>query len=69
MAMDQTLVDIFDETIEALSNLDLERLDALERRIVLLAESNGNFARDSIGLVLAEETPTRNHASELSGKF
>jgi hypothetical protein len=60
MAMDQTLVDIFDETIEALSNLDLERLDALERRIVLLAESNGNFARDSIGLVLAEETPTRN---------
>ena len=55
MAIDQTLVDILNETVEALSNLDLEKLNALEQQIVLLAESNVNFAKDSIGLVLAKK--------------
>ena len=55
MAIDQTLVDILDETVEALSNLDLEKLNALEQQIVLLAESNVNFAKDSIGLVLPKK--------------
>jgi hypothetical protein len=55
MVIDQTLVDILDETVEALSNLDLEKLNALERRIVLLAESNANFERDSIGLLLPKK--------------
>jgi hypothetical protein len=55
MAIDQTLVDILNETVEALSNLDLEKLNALEQQIVLLAESNVNFAKDSIGLVLPKK--------------
>jgi hypothetical protein len=55
MTIDQTLIDILDETVEALSNLDLEKLNALERRIVLFAESNSNFGRDSIGLVLPKK--------------
>jgi hypothetical protein len=55
MAINQILIDILDETVEALSNLDLEKLNALERRIVLLAESNANFAGDSIGLVLPKK--------------
>jgi hypothetical protein len=55
MAIDQTLVGILDETVEALSNLDLEKLNALEQQIVLLAESNVNFAKDSIGLVLPKK--------------
>jgi hypothetical protein len=55
MTIAQTLINILDETVEALSNLDLEKLNALERRIVLLAESNSNFARDSIGLVLPKK--------------
>jgi hypothetical protein len=50
MAIDQTLVGILDETIEALSKLDLEKLNSLERQIVLLAESNAKFEKDSIGL-------------------
>jgi|GEM_PF-3122118 len=55
MMINQTLIDILDETVEALSNLDLEKLNALERRIVLLAESNSNFARDNIGLILPKK--------------
>jgi hypothetical protein len=55
MAIDRTLVDILDETADALSTLDLEKLNALEQRIVLLAESNPKFARDGIGLVLQKK--------------
>jgi len=54
MTIDRTLVDILDETIEALSRLDLEKLTALEQRIVLLAECNANLATENIGLVLAK---------------
>ena len=55
MAIDQILRDILDETVKALSNLDLEKLNALERRIALVAESNANFSRDSIGMVLPKK--------------
>ena len=55
MAIDQILIDILDETVKALSNLDLEKLNALERRIVLVAESNANFSRDSIDMVLPKK--------------
>jgi hypothetical protein len=55
MAIDRTLVDILDETAEALSKLDLEKLNALEQRIILLAESNATVARESIGLVLPKK--------------
>jgi hypothetical protein len=55
MAIDQSLIDILDQTIEALSKLDLEKLTALEQRIVSLAECNANLATESIGLVLAKK--------------
>jgi len=55
MAIDRTLVDILDETAEALSKLDLDKLAALEQRIILLAESNATVARESIGLVLPKK--------------
>jgi hypothetical protein len=55
MAIDRTLVDILEETADALSTLDLEKLNALEQRIVLIAESDTKFARDGIGLVLQKK--------------
>ena len=55
MVIDQTLVDILDETAEALSTLDLEKLNALEQRILLLAESNRKFASDGIDMVLQKK--------------
>ena len=48
MAIDQTLVDILDKTVEALSKLDFEKLAALEQRIVLFAEANANFGIENI---------------------
>jgi hypothetical protein len=55
MVIDRALVDILEETADALSTLDLEKLNALEQRIVLLAESDTKFARDGIGLVLQKK--------------
>jgi len=53
MAIDQILIDILDETVEALSKFDLEKLTALEQQIVLLAESN--LATESIGHALPKK--------------
>jgi hypothetical protein len=55
MAIDQSLMDMLDQTIEALSTLDLERLTALEQRIISLAECNANLATEGIGLVLPKK--------------
>jgi hypothetical protein len=55
MAIDQSLIDILDQTIEALSRLDLEKLTALEQRIVSLAEGNANLGTEGIGLVLPKK--------------
>ena len=55
MAIDQILIDILDETVEALSKFDLEKLTALEQQIVLLAESNANLATESIGHALPKK--------------
>jgi hypothetical protein len=55
MALDRTLADFLDETVDAFSTLDLEKLNALEQRIGLLAESNTKFAEDDIGLVLQKQ--------------
>jgi hypothetical protein len=52
MAIDRTLVDILDETADALSTFDLEKLHVLKQRIVLLAELNTKFATDDIGPVM-----------------
>jgi primosomal protein N'' len=55
MAIDQSLADILDETVEALSNLDSAKLHALTQRIAVLAEANMNHERDDIGLVLLKK--------------
>ena len=55
MAIDQTLADILDETVEALSNLDSAKLHALTQRIAMVAEANRNHERDDIGLVLLKK--------------
>jgi hypothetical protein len=51
MTIAQSLEEVLDETVDALSHLDLERLNALEQRAVLLAGSNANFETSSLGLV------------------
>ena len=55
MTIDQSLIDILDQIIEALSRLDLEKLTALEQRIMSLAESNANLATESIGHVMPKK--------------
>jgi hypothetical protein len=55
MAINQALADIFDETVMALSDLDLGSLHALKERIVRLAESGEKFERDDAGLVLSKK--------------
>jgi hypothetical protein len=52
MAISRTLVDILEETAAALSTWNLEKLNALEQRIVLLAGSNTKFARDGLNEAL-----------------
>ena len=54
MTNNQALADVLDETIDALSNLDLTRLHAVEQRILLLEDSGSNYERDNIGLLLAK---------------
>jgi hypothetical protein len=55
MTIDQTLTEVLDETIKALTSLDLARVQALEQRIVSLARSNGKCDRDRMGLVLLKK--------------
>ncbi|MGD0445218.1 MAG: hypothetical protein ABSA39_14885 [Edaphobacter sp.] len=54
MTDDQALTDVLDETIDALSNLDLTRLYAAEQRILLLKGFSANEERDNIGVLLAK---------------
>jgi hypothetical protein len=55
MTIDQTLAEVLDETIEALSNLDSVKLHALEQRIIALADSNAHHDRGGIELVLPKK--------------
>jgi hypothetical protein len=55
MTIDQTLAEVLDETIKALTSLDPAELQALEQRIVSLAKSNVKCDRDRIGLVLLKK--------------
>lgn len=55
MTTDQTLAEVLDETIKALSNLDSAKLHALEQRIVGLVRSNVKYDRDGIELVLQKK--------------
>jgi hypothetical protein len=55
MMRDQTLVDILDETVEALSRFDSTKLHHLERRIVMFAESQANHGELSVRLLLSKK--------------
>jgi hypothetical protein len=55
MAINQALANILDETVAALSDLNLEALQALEHRAAMIAESAETFERDAAGLVLAKK--------------
>ena len=55
MTTDQTLTDILDGTIAALTDLDSVALSTLEQQIVALADSECKFEKNAIGLVLAKK--------------
>jgi hypothetical protein len=55
MPINQAFADILDETVAALSDLNLEALRALEQRTVMLAESAETFERDAVSVVLAKK--------------
>jgi hypothetical protein len=55
MTIDQTLAEVLDETIKALTNLEPAKLQALEQRIVSLASSNVKCDRNRVGLVLLKK--------------
>jgi hypothetical protein len=54
MAINQALADILDETVIAFRDLDSGSLQALEQRIVTLAESDERYERDDAGLILSK---------------
>ncbi len=51
MAIDQAVVDVLDETIQALTLLDFNKLETLEKRISALAKSNVRCSEDSLHLI------------------
>jgi hypothetical protein len=54
MTTNQVLAEVLDETVKALSNLDSDKLQALEQRIVTLAGSSDRYEGDDAGLVLSK---------------
>jgi hypothetical protein len=60
MTIDQAVANILDETIQALTLLDLNRLQNLEKQISALAESNVVCGRDSFNSI-----QTKKHLLEL----
>jgi hypothetical protein len=69
MPADQTLANILDETIIALSNLDSDRLQILEKQIVVLSNSTLKYTTDHAGSILQKkqslETFLQNCATNL----
>jgi hypothetical protein len=55
MAIDQVVGEVLDETIQALTLLDLDKLHALEKRISAVAEPNVEWNRDSVVSLLAKK--------------
>jgi hypothetical protein len=55
MAIDQAVGEVLDQTIQALTLLDLNKLQTLERRISAMAESNVEWNGDSFPSLLAKK--------------
>ena len=55
MTIDQAVADVLDETIQALTLLDLNSLQALEKRISVLTKSKVACGRDSFNSILAKQ--------------
>jgi hypothetical protein len=55
MAIDQTVADVVDETIKALTILDLNRLQTLEERISALAKYSIVCSRGSLNSIVARK--------------
>jgi hypothetical protein len=55
MAIDQTLTNILDETVEAFSNLDSAKLHALAQQIIVLAESNAKYEGICVDFALSRK--------------
>jgi hypothetical protein len=55
MAIDQAVGEVLDQTIQALTLLDLNKLQTLERRISAMAESNLKWNRESFPSLLAKK--------------
>jgi hypothetical protein len=55
MAIDQAVVDILDETIQALTHFDFNGLQALEERISVLVKSDAKCIGDGLHLILAKQ--------------
>jgi hypothetical protein len=51
MAIEQAVADVLDETIQALSLFDLNRLQALEKRASNLADSDAGCSGNSVDLM------------------
>jgi hypothetical protein len=54
MACEQSLAGVLDETAEALSHLDLIKLQGLEQRILLLAQSSARLETNGIDVLLSK---------------
>ena len=55
MGIDQVVADVLDETIQALTLLDFNKLEVLERRISAFADSGARCSRDSLDLIMAKK--------------
>ncbi len=55
MTIDQAVADVLDETIQALTLLDLNSLQALEKRISELTRSSVVCGRDSINSIQTKQ--------------
>jgi hypothetical protein len=55
MAPDQAVADVLDETIQALTLLDFNKLEALEKRISAFVWSGAKCNENSLDLILAKK--------------
>jgi vacuolar-type H+-ATPase subunit H len=55
MTIHQEVTEIVDETIQALTHLDLDRLQSLERRMAALAKSDLASGRENLETILAKK--------------